>query len=165
MSQDKAALSLVRMQFRLAATDLCVRSPSAKAEYEEQKVRATFKKCLSEGLRPRYHHLTVKVTSHEKDLLSRKAQDANKSLNRYIRSCVFNGQSIPWADMSVREHLFSIQHQLNEQGRALNRVASHFNGGILNPNSADHVLSDIARSIVLTHKQLRQFLSEGRRKP
>lgn len=104
----------------------------------------------------------ARFSKEEKDSVEAKAVAAGLSINEYIRATSMGEAYKPPTDPELIKILLKIKRELTAQGNNLNQIAHLRNGGRITADEADGLLGQIARSLLQTHKAVRDALSWGK---
>jgi hypothetical protein len=104
-------------------------------------------------------------TYEERDGVIRAAMEAGfKSVSSYLRALSRGPGYKPPRDPELTRALLLVNRELTRQGNNLNQIAKHKNSGGT-AAEAEGMLGIVARSMLQTHKALRQVLSQGNPEP
>jgi hypothetical protein len=181
-------LKPIQMQFR-AAKSLCQRISVLSLQPQSATVTASdagdgfFKKSYAQvetlvlpqavipkscGLKPRKKRpspLTIRASESQKDCLRQKARAAGISLNRFALASALGSYYKPPADPGLIRVLLKISRELTAQGNNLNQIAKHLNSGTATAQQGQSLLDVLGRSLLRTHKSVRDALAHGERGP
>lgn len=104
-------------------------------------------------------------TYEERERVLEAARQAGyKSVSAYLRDVSVEPYKIlvPPSDPEQTKALLALNKELTSQGNNLNQLAKQMNGGKASVTEAEGVLGVLARSMLGTHRAIRQALSRGK---
>jgi hypothetical protein len=104
-------------------------------------------------------------TYEDRDKVFETAKQAGyKSVSAYLRDVSLEPYKVlaPPTDPELTKALLALNKELTSQGNNLNQLAKQMNGGKASPAEADGALGVLARSMLGTHRAIRQALSYGK---
>ena len=110
----------------------------------------------------RRNPLTVRLSDAERAVIEAKAHAAGCSTNRYVRAAALGSDYKQPHDPEWTKALLATNRELTGQGRNLNQIAKLRNGGKASIAEEDGMLGVLARSMLPTHKAVRDALIRGK---
>jgi len=83
------------------------------------------------------------------------------SVNRFIKYATLGAEYDPW----LQKALLALNRELTAQGNNLNQIAKHHNSVPTTPSQTEAMLDVIGRSMLRTHKAVREALVHGKPEP
>jgi len=111
--------------------------------------------------RKRSSPLTIRMSENQKSIIRQKAEAAGISLGRYIRATVLGSDYTPPIDRELTNALLMLNREFTSQGNNLNQIAKHLNGSTITETQGHSMMDILGRSMLRTHKRIRQALSHG----
>ena len=113
----------------------------------------------------RPHPLGVRFSAIELEIVKAKARTVGCSVNGYVRAAALGSNYRPPRDPELTRALLMVNRELTAQGNNLNQIARQLNAGIVTPAQAESMVEILARSLLRTHKAVRQALGLGDPEP
>ena len=104
----------------------------------------------------------ARFSKQEKDSVEAKADAAGLSINEYIRATSMGEGYKPPTNPELTKAILKLNRELTAQGNNLNQIAHHLNSGQSLPAEGSSLLAIISRSMLQTHKAVRDALSRGK---
>ena len=119
---------------------------------------------MSCGLKPkrkRASPIKVRLSETEKEIVKKKAREADLSVNAFIK-CIILGSHY---DSKLRMALLMVNRELTAQGRNLNQIAKHLNTGTAKATQGVAMLDTIRVPLVRSLSALHKILTYGAPQP
>jgi hypothetical protein len=112
--------------------------------------------------RKRPSPLAVRFSETELEIVKAKAKTAGCTTNSYVRASVLGSSYKPPANPELTKALLGLNREFTAQGNNLNQIARRVNGTQASEAEADSLLGMLARSMLRTHRAIRDALSWGK---
>ena len=111
--------------------------------------------------------LRVRYPTYEEreEVIQAARQAGFKSVSGYLRALSKGADYKPPRDPELTRVLLMLNRELTAQGNNLNQIARQRNGNIITEEEGNSMLTILGRSMLRTHKAVRQALSEGNPEP
>lgn len=105
-------------------------------------------------------------TYEERENVVRTAKEAGfKSVSHYLRELSRGTNYKPPRDNELTQALLRLNRELTAQGNNLNQIARQMNASIIAPDAGENILDILGRSMLRTHKAVRNVLACGEPEP
>jgi hypothetical protein len=135
------------------------------AQVETSLVAKPLPKSCELKLKRKRTILSVEFTEQQRCDIRDKARKANLSVNAYIKVSTLGSRYKPPIDPALHEALFALNRELTAQGRNLNQIAKHLNGGTATPRQGVALLEAIRGPLVQALRAVKNALVQGRPSP
>ncbi|MFY9288462.1 MAG: hypothetical protein WAO98_08160 [Alphaproteobacteria bacterium] len=118
----------------------------------------------SSGLKPkkkRESPTNIRFTAEEKEIVRQKAKQAEMSISALIKTLVLGSNHDP----HLRRAFLLLNRELTAQGRNLNQIAKHLNGGFISPAESLPLLETIRVPLLDTLNTVKLLLARNNPQP
>jgi hypothetical protein len=167
---DKTILASSSIQTTFRSTAIPVVTPSGNRGLILEKSSAQVaawvsppQPCaLKRKKRKRKNPLTVRLSDVEREIVRAKAKTVGCSINSYVRAATLGSNYRPPIDKALTGALLAVNRELTAQGNNLNQIAKQLNAEAITKTQGESMLDILGRSMLRTHKAIRQALPPGK---
>ena len=103
---------------------------------------------LKPVIRKKPHRLIGRFSDSEREIVLKKVKAANMTVNEFIRAVALGSDYKPLPDAVLHKILIGLNKELTAQGRNVNQIAKHLNGGTATSGQAVDMLDAIRVPLV-----------------
>lgn len=103
--------------------------------------------------------LTLRASENQKAIIRAKARAASVTVNHFVLAAALNSDYKPPRNPELIKALLAANRELTAQGNNLNQIAKHMNSSQARPDEGNSLLAIIVRSMLNTHKAVREALA------
>jgi hypothetical protein len=109
--------------------------------------------------------ISVQFTEHQRAIIRKKAKDINLSVNAYIKAVALQADYKPPLNPELCKALRDLNAELTAQGRNLNQIAKHLNGGTATLGQGMAMLDSIRGPLVRALQAVKTTLWQAAPQP